>query len=174
MRSEIKRFGTIVSEILSETCEDPTYTSPTYTSPTYARFTVLLQGLDISMPSRPDGVKMHRSHQCVSSKCSRCENCQWNCLRPSSVLRLRHKSSGRLGRGARSKRDVPQITATCAAGKKNAERLPLPLAKDFSFFSSDLGEEKQTASGKFQRFYRISIMLLHELFTEQASVCKLF
>ena len=35
MRSEIKRFGTIVSEILSEICEDPTYTSPTY-----ARFTV--------------------------------------------------------------------------------------------------------------------------------------
>ena len=31
MRSEIKRFGKIVSEILSETCENPTY----------ARFTVL-------------------------------------------------------------------------------------------------------------------------------------
>ena len=35
MRSEIKGFETIVSEILSETCEDPTYTNPTY-----ARFTV--------------------------------------------------------------------------------------------------------------------------------------
>ena len=33
--SKILWFGTIVSEILSEICEDPTYTSPTY-----ARFTV--------------------------------------------------------------------------------------------------------------------------------------
>ena len=33
MRSEIKGFGTIVSEILSEICEDPTY----------ARFTVYSQ-----------------------------------------------------------------------------------------------------------------------------------
>ena len=37
MRSEIKGFGKIVSDILSEICEDPTYTSPTY-----ARFTVVL------------------------------------------------------------------------------------------------------------------------------------
>ena len=36
MRSEIKGFGKIVSDILSEICEDPTYTSPTY-----ARFTVV-------------------------------------------------------------------------------------------------------------------------------------
>ena len=36
MRSEIKGFGTIVPEILSEICEDPTYANPTY-----ARFTVI-------------------------------------------------------------------------------------------------------------------------------------
>ena len=36
MRSEIKGFGTIVREMLSEICEDPTYANPTY-----ARFTVL-------------------------------------------------------------------------------------------------------------------------------------
>ena len=36
MRSEIKGFGTIVREILSEICEDPTYANPTY-----ARFTVV-------------------------------------------------------------------------------------------------------------------------------------
>ena len=35
MRSEIKEFGTIVREIVSEICEDPTYANPTY-----ARFTV--------------------------------------------------------------------------------------------------------------------------------------
>ena len=35
MRIEINGFGTIVREILSEICEDPTYESPTY-----ARFTV--------------------------------------------------------------------------------------------------------------------------------------
>ena len=33
-RREIKGFGTIAPEILSEICEDPTYASPTY-----ARFT---------------------------------------------------------------------------------------------------------------------------------------
>ena len=36
MRSEIKGFGTIVREILSEISEDPTYANPTY-----ARFTVV-------------------------------------------------------------------------------------------------------------------------------------
>ena len=35
MRSEIKGFGTIVREILSEICEDPTDANPTH-----ARFTV--------------------------------------------------------------------------------------------------------------------------------------
>ena len=35
MRNEIKGFGTIVFEILSEICEDPIYASPTH-----ARFTV--------------------------------------------------------------------------------------------------------------------------------------
>ena len=35
MRREIKGFGTIVPEILSEICEDPRYAIPTY-----ARFTV--------------------------------------------------------------------------------------------------------------------------------------
>ena len=35
MRSEIKGFGSIVPEILSEICGDPTYANPTY-----ARFTV--------------------------------------------------------------------------------------------------------------------------------------
>ena len=35
MRSEMKGFGTIVREILSEICVDPTYAGPTY-----ARFTV--------------------------------------------------------------------------------------------------------------------------------------
>ena len=35
MRSKMKKFGTIVPEILSEICEDLTYVNPTY-----ARFTV--------------------------------------------------------------------------------------------------------------------------------------
>ena len=40
IRSEIKGFGLIVPEILSEICEDPTYASPTY-----ARVTVLSKQL---------------------------------------------------------------------------------------------------------------------------------
>ena len=41
MRSEIKGFGTIVHEILSGICEDPTYVSPTF-----ARFTVFTVSRD--------------------------------------------------------------------------------------------------------------------------------
>ena len=37
MRSEIKGFGTIAREILSEICEDPTYANPTYASLLYSQ-----------------------------------------------------------------------------------------------------------------------------------------
>ena len=37
MRSEIKEFGTIVAEISSDICENPTYANPSY-----ARFTVVI------------------------------------------------------------------------------------------------------------------------------------
>ena len=62
--SEMKEFGIIVSEISSETCEDPTYTSPTH-----ARFTRAAYGLHFCARFSLGANNVHRISAAVCYVC---------------------------------------------------------------------------------------------------------
>ena len=57
MRSKVKGIGTIVREILSEICENPTYANPTY-----ARFTVRLKWSQIHIYEKQFTIDTKRLH----------------------------------------------------------------------------------------------------------------